>query len=72
LLEYRKADISSDLTKTLTTLSAQGNTQTGHLRILAEESTAGSKSMSVLTVIATIYIPANLIAVSHLAIAVLI
>ncbi|KAF8853237.1 hypothetical protein BDZ45DRAFT_729630 [Acephala macrosclerotiorum] len=62
LLEYRNADISSDLTQTLTTLSAQGNAQTGHLRSLAEESRADSRSMSVLTVIGTIHIPANLIA----------
>lgn len=63
LLEYRKAEDSSSLTQTLTTLSAQGNTQTGHLRTLAEEAMGDSRSMSILAVIATIYIPANLVAV---------
>ena len=54
----------SGLAQTLTVLGTEANTQTGHLRSLAEESKGEARSMSVLTLIATIYIPASLLAVS--------
>jgi hypothetical protein len=56
--------VLSGLAQTLTVLGTEANTQTGHLRSLAEESKGEARSMSVLTLIATIYIPASLLAVS--------
>ncbi len=54
----------SGLAQTLTVLGTEANTQTGQLRSLAEESKGEARSMSVLTLIATIYIPASLLAVN--------
>ena len=49
-------------------MGAIANAQNDHLRILAAETRADSHSVKVLTFVTTIYLPANLIAVSPQAI----
>lgn len=63
LLEYRKFDALCGQATAITSLGTQSNTQTSHLRHLAEKSKEDTKFTKGLALIATLYLPVNLIAV---------
>lgn len=62
LLSYKNMDLLNDQVFALRTLTAQVHGQSIMLRMLTEKSGLESRTMTIVTVIATIYLPANLIA----------
>ena len=63
LLSYRRADILNAHAKALRGLTATSTAQSASLRDLTEKTRMDSRCMRILTFIALIYLPANLIAV---------
>lgn len=64
LLNHRKADLLTTQAHVLAGLGAQSITQGDQIKRLAEISHKDSRSMKIVTFIATFYLPANLVAVS--------
>jgi hypothetical protein len=64
LLNHRKTDLLTTQAHVLAGLGAQSITQGDQIKRLAEVSHKDSRSMKIVTFIATFYLPANLVAVS--------
>ena len=66
LLSYRKADILNTHAEALRIVTAASNVQSTCLTDLAKKARQDSRSTRIITAIATVYLPASLLAVSSL------